>query len=451
MAGSDVTFSGAFSQFGKAILVLDGLQAFGSSSTPNYLDMEDALTTILDGEFTPDALPILRQAVRDGLASSLKKEKLRAIFRPFLRELCRAIGTPELLAGGQISDTAALRSIRQYMEDNAQLLKSRAMTFDVTATGTTTGTGAFSRLTVDKDANNLECTGAEVKTFRCVKDQNSGSQKHAEEFELEFADADASGLQWIGTGGVKPYTSLHARSGGLLVNPSFETGALTNNLALATTGQLTGWDVATAASWKTYSSAAYVYRGFPGQPSTLWGLECIASDSIIQVLKAENPGATFNPDTPYHLQIAWQRKASATGNLTIHLGGQSTTVAIGTGVNDAWNVLQLDLDSSRFYDNFKEDLLDIKIVVDTLAVGTVVIDDVVLAPMSNLDGTWWAGTGGATPWLKGDLRIFSGDTQGAATKLNYWLWRAYGDLVTDIRGWFPSTTTPSSIVITEPS
>lgn len=451
MAGSDVTFANAWAQWALAIKVVDQLQKFGSANAPNYLDMEDALTTVLDGEFTPGAIPIIRSLVRDRLASGLTRDALRAIFRPFLAETLRAIGSTELRAGGQFNEALGLRELRQYMEDNAQLLKSRNMTFDTSATGAVTGTGAISRLTVDKDSNNLECTGVETKTFRCDKDQNSGAQKHAEEFQVEFADADNSGLQWIGTGGTRRITSLHANSGRILVNPSFETGALTNNTALASTGQLTGWDVGTAASWKTYSSAAYVYRGFVGQPSTLWGLECVASDTITQVVKAENPGAQFDPDTPYHLQIAWQRLASATGTITIHLGTQSTSVNISTGTNGVWNVLELDLDSSRFYDNFKEDALDVKIVVATLATGTVVIDDVILAPMTNLDGTWWAVTGGATPWLKGDLRVYSGDSQGTAAINQYWLWRAYGDLVVPMRGWFPATTTASSIVIADPT
>lgn len=452
MAGSDVTFANVWAQFGKVVKIVDGVQNFGSVNTPNYLDMEDTLTVILDGEFTPSVVPLLRQAVRSPLGSILSRDTLRAIFRPFMFEMLRAIGSEVLSRGGAVSDAIGWREIRQYMETNSQLIKSRNMTFDTSATGTVVGTGAFSRLTVDKDANNLECTGAESKTFECVRDQNSGVSKHAEVFDLKFADADLSGLQWIGTGGTRQITSLNAKSGSLVVNPSFEQGALTNATALASTGQLTGWDVGTAASWKTYSAAAYVYRGYQNDTGvTHFGLECIASDTITQVLKTENPGASFDEEIPYHFQIAWQRKSSATGNLTIHLGAESTTVTIGSGTNDVWNVLQLDLDSSRYYQQFKEGDLDIKVQVASLAVGTVVIDDMVLAPMVNLDGTWWAGTGGATPWLRGDQRIFSGDSEGTSTYLSYWLWRAYGDEVKALRGWFPSTTTASSIVIAEPT
>jgi hypothetical protein len=452
MAGSDVTFANAFAQLGKVAKILDENQKFGSANTPNLLDMFDSLVTSLDGEFTPGLAQVVRQQILIPAATGLTRQNIRAMFRLPTLELLRAIGSKALTPDASVSDAVAWREIRQYMEDNAQLIKSRNLTFDTSATGSTTGTGAVSRLTVDKDANNLECTGIETKTFECVRDQNNGATKHAEAFEFQFGDADVTGLQWVGTGGVLPVTSLNAKSSNLVVNPSFEQGATANNTALSTTGQITGWDVGTAGSWKTYSAAAYVYRGYQNDTGvTHYGLECTTSDTITQVLRAENPGATFSEDVPYHCQIAWQRKGSATGTLTLHLGAQSTSVDISTGTNDQWNVLEIDLDSSRYYQNFKEGDLDLKVQVASLATGTVVIDDFVLAPMVNLDGTWWALTGGATPWLRGDLRIFSGDSQGASTILNYWLWRAYGDLVGPMRGWFPSTTTASSIVIAEPT
>lgn len=446
MAGSDVTFANAWAQWAAAIKIVNASQNFGSVNTPNLLDMEDALTTILDGEFTPGALELVRSAISSRVAAGLTRDSLRQVFRPFLLEVLRTISSQEL--SQNVSDERALRVIRQYMEDNTESIKTASPTFDTSATGTVTGTGAISRLTVDKDSNNLECFGVETKIFVCDLDQNNGRQKHNERFEFRFGPLDASGLQFTGTGGTLPVDSLHCKSSPILRNPSFEEGALTTNTALASTTQITGWTATTAANWKTRSTSGYYYRGYPGAPSTLWGLECTASDTLTQVVLTANPGATFPPETPFHFQIAWQRKASATGNLTIHLGSQSTTVAIGTGTNDQWNVLQLDLDSSRFYDNFKEDDLDVKIDVASLATGTVVIDDVVLAPMVNLDGTWWAVTGGATPWLKGDTRIFSGDARGATAIINYWLWRAYGDLVVPMLGWFPTSGSPS---IADPS
>lgn len=446
MAGSDVTFANAWAQWAAAIKIVNASQNFGSVNTPNLLDMEDALTTILDGEFTPGALELVRAGISSRIAAGLTRESLRQMFRPFLLEVLRTISSQEL--SQNVSDERALRVIRQYMEDNTESIKTASPTFDTSATGTVTGTGAISRLTVDKDSNNLECFGVETKTFVCDLDQNNGRQKHNERFEFRFGPLDASGLQFTGTGGTLSVDSLHCKSSPILRNPSFEEGALTTNTALASTTQITGWTATTAANWKTRSTSGYYYRGYPGAPSTLWGLECIASDTLTQAVLTANPGATFPPETPFHIQVAWQRKSSATGNLVLHLGSQSTTVDISTGTNDVWNILQLDLDSSRFYDNFKEDDLDVKLEVTSLATGTVVVDDVVLAPMVNLDGTWWAVVGGATPWLKGDTRVFSGDARGATAIINYWLWRAYGDLVVPMLGWFPTSGSPS---IADPS
>lgn len=440
MAGSDVTFANTWIMYGKVVKIVNEWQKFGASNTPNLLDMIDALVVLLDGEFTTDVMGDIR-ALRGSLAGGITPDFLRRLWRPFARELCRIIGAPELQANGQIADATALKRIRQYMEDNTQTLNSRGMTLDTSASGSPTGTGAISRLTVDKDANTLECTGAEGKAFYCDKDQNGGVSKHAEVFEFRFDDADPSGLQFTGTGGTKSLASLHAKSGNILVNPSFEQGAVTNNTALATTGQLTGWDVGTAASWKTQSAAGYVYRGYANDTGvTHFGLECITSDTITQVVKAENPGAQFNERVPYYCQIAWQRKASATGNLTLHLGAQNTLVTIGSGTNDVWNILRIDLDSSLYYDNFKEDALDVKVQIGSLATGTVVIDDLVLAPMTNLDGTWWAVVGGATPWIRGDTLTYT-DVDGTRALFSYWLWQTFRDqpeVLLEMRGWFPT-------------
>lgn len=455
MPGPNPNFASCWSQLGTVVNVANAIELFGNANTPNYLDLEDALTVALDGEFTPNALPILRQAVRQPLAGTIAAPTLRRLFYPFLQEMSRVIGAPELKAGGQISEADALKRIRQYMEDNSQSLNSRGMTIDTSAAGSVTGTGAIHRLTVDKDNNVLECIGAESKVFYCDKDQTSGARKHAEEFEFRFADAEQDALYWTGTGGTKRVTSLNCRSGNLLVNPSFEQGATADNTALSSLTQLTGWTVAgTASNVKTHSNATRVYRGYPGEPSTLYGIEFVADDTIAQVLRVANPGAQFDPRVPYFCQVAWHKRSSATGNLNLHVGSQTVTVDISTGTNDTFAPLVLTIGTKNWYDTFKEGDLDIKIVVDTLATGTVVVDDVVLAPMTNLDGTWWAVVGGATPWIRGDTLSFTGDADGGTrAKLSYWLWRAYGNdtaLLTEMRGWFP-TDNGGSETIADPS
>lgn len=445
MAGPNPTFAECWTQLGKVVKIVNALELFGSSNTPNYEDMEDVVTTTLDGVFTPSALGILRQTVRAGIAGALTPSTLRRLFKPFLLEILRAIGSTELGASGSVDDALALRAIRQYMVDNSKTLNSNEHTYDTSSAGSPTGTGATYRITVDPDAKTLDCLGADDKTFYCLKDQNSGVSKHAEVFEVRREDQNPDGLQWVGGGLPTQIVSMHAKTANILVNPSFEVGAVANNTALTSTGQLTGWDLTTASNIKTYSSATYVYRGYGNDTGvTHYGIEFTASDTLIQVVKTENPGATFLERTPYRCQIAWQRKSSATGTLTLHLGAESKAVDISTGTNDVWNILAIDLDDDAYFQSFNENALDVKIQMASLATGTLVVDDLVLAPMTNIDGTWWCVVGGATPWKRGDTLAYTSDAFGATrATLSYWLWRAYVDgdpgMVERMGGWFPVT------------
>lgn len=449
MAGANPTFSGIWTQFGYLVKMLNELEKFGSSNSPNVLDMEDVLTTALDGEFIVDARAAAKRLIRDQIASPLRPQTMRAMFRPVWAEMLRVIGSTEL-GPGAFTDADALRVIRQYMVDNDDWIKSRSMTLDTSSSGSVTGTGAIHRLTTDGDGMTLECVGPESKVFFCDVDQNNGASKHAEQFEFRVTDAHPDGLQWTGSGVPKRVTSLNAKSGNLLVNPSFEQGATANNTALTSTGQITGWDVTTAANIKTYSAAAYVYRGYQNdQGVTHYGLEFVASDTLIQVVKTENPGARFDDRVPYYAQIVWQRLASATGTLTFHVGASSVSVDVSTGTNGVWNVLKIAIGTGNWFANFNEESLDVKIQMASLAVGTVVVDDVVLAPMTNLDGTWWAVVGGATPWKYADALTFSGDADGGTRAIfNYWLWRTYYEdqaLMLDLKGWFPATANATEV------
>lgn len=444
MPGSNPTFAETIQQYGKAIKAVNEAEKFGGSNATNLVDMEDAFVTALDGEFTPAARPVLRNMLRNRIADALEPERLRELWRPFMREILRYIGSDALGQGGEIvgGDAGGMRRIRQYMVDNSRTFNSRGMTLDTSSTGSPTGSGSIHRLTVDKDNKTLECTGAETKTFVCTKDQTSGVRYHDEEFELRFANAAPDGLYWSGSGGKATLRSLNAKSAQLLVNPSWESGPTADNTALTSTTQLTGWSLGTASNIKTRSAAGYYFRGYPGtENSTLWGLEFVGNDTLAQVLRTANSGVGFDDRIPYFCGVRWMRKSSATGNLTLHLGSQSELVTIGSGTNDVWNHLFIPMGTKCWYPNFKEDALDVKVQVASLATGTVVIDDLVLAPMSMLDGTWWAIVGGATPWTLNDTLAYTDVDGGTRAILSYWLWRTYRDqpaVLAEMRGWFPT-------------
>jgi hypothetical protein len=456
MPGSNVAFAGAFTQFGYAVKFCNEIEKLGASNTPNLLDMEDVAATGLDGEHIGRAIAIMRDR-RERVADLLEPEALREFFRPYLEELCRSIGTaPEGLVG---SDYDLLKRVRDYMVANAQTLNSRGMTLDQTASGSPVGNFTAYRCIVDAAGMPLECTGAEAKRFTCLRDQTSGAEKHAEVFEFAGATpSGARGLHWSGSGAKREVSILHAGSG-LLRNGSFESnGAAADNVAPGSTTAIDGWTVATAANWRLRSNAAYVYRGYPGNPSTLWGLECVASDSITQILRTASPGAAFSlaPHLPW---VRWKRLASATGTLTAHLGSKSVAATIGSFTNGVWNTLVLGPGQDNHYDRFRQDELDFRLVVATLATGTIAIDDCGLAPMLCLDGTYWALLGGDTPAARLDEISFT-DVDGTRALFSYWLWRAYveefsranndlSELLT-IGGWLP-TDNAGTETVTDPA
>lgn len=461
MPGPNPTFAQAWAQLGTVIRVAEEIENFGNANTPNLLDMIDGVTTAVDGVYSPQVLGVLDRLVRQPIAGTLSKQSLQQLFRPALYEIARVIAAPEM--GGarpSISDGMLIRRIREYMEAQGtdETILSRGMTLDTSGTISGTGTGVISRLTVDRFGYALECTGGEDKVFVCDKDQtSSGIRQHAEEFRLDFEPAWQDPLYWTGSGNRnRRLACVHAASPpGLLVNPSFDRpGGITDDTSPSSTTAITGWTIAgAAANLKMRSAAGYTYRGYPGAPSTMYGIEFEADDTISQTLRTEQPGKGFDRRIPIYAQVAVKRLNNATGNITIHLGGQSTTVTIGSLTNNAWNVVRLAVGTKNWYDNFREDALDVKIVVDTLATGTVVIDDVIVAPFTNLDGTWWIAVGSDTSFLLRDTVTFSDADGGTRALYSYWLWRAWEDeiaVLTEAMGWFPSAGSGSN-TIAEPS
>ena len=440
MAGPAPTFAEIWTQLGKFVALWEHFDNVHNTAATNTLDVYEAMTNngIGEGIYTPDAL-LLAKSDMSVVASVLSRPALASRIRPFLRELVKlASGTAPSTSA---SNASLLETVRQYMVDNTKTIKTRALTQNAPTVTSATGDGSVLRLTVDKDGNTMEAVNAETLTFECEQDQNSGSKEHAEVFRITGLTPSQigtnNGLEWAGSGINTTLASAHARTSRILRNSSFDTNGSTDNTALATTTEVTNWTVATAANWKAQSGATYVYRGYPGAPSTKWGLECTADDNISQTILTANAGAKFNPRTPYFLRVAWQRKSDATGNLTIAIGSQSSVVTIGSGTNDLWNHLYIALGTKCYFDTFNQASLAVTVTVDTLATGTVVIDDIVLTPMTLIGGSWYVIDGGDTAWLKDDTWT-STTTEGTRGKHGYWLWRAFGSV-----GWLPPSATPS--------
>jgi len=437
MAGANPTFDGIWSQAGLAFKFANAVNLFGSSNTPNVADMEDALVTALDGAYTPQLATILRQ-MRRSLARPVSRAILQAMWLPVLQELCRLIGKPELTKG---SPLAMLEAVRQYMVDNNEHIRARGMTLGTPSAGGV-GDGILDRVTVDKDGFPLDCTGAEAKTATCKKDATSGARKGEELWTFEGAAAADDNLEWRGSSLlVQGVRTAHPASGKILRNASFDThDASADNTAPSSTTSMSAWVLSAAASFKHRSAAGYYFATYPGAPETLWGLEIVASGTATQNVNDENAGAVFSQVAPYWVGIRWKRLASATGTLKLKLGSQEVTVDVSTGANGTWNLLKLPLDKNLYFQNFNEAALDLVITMDTLAVGTVVVDHLIVQEMVDVDGTFYLPVGGDDPFLVDDEFTWTDADGGTRAIFAFLLFLAFGR-----EGWLPGVSPATQV------
>lgn len=429
---ADPTFASVWNQAGLALKLPNAINLFGHSTTPNVADIQDALTTAIDGNFTPAALGAVAN-LRRTLGATVTPDTLRALWVPFLQE---AVFAADLKSLAGASNGAMLDGIRQYMVDNVLLLKGRGMTFGTPSAGVgNVGVaGAMLRCTVDKDGWPLP-TGPEAKSAKVTQDALTGVRKYAEVWTFEGSLPGPDNLDWQGSGLLaQGVASAHPLTTSIIKNPSFDqSDATADNATPGSTTAVTNWVMTgSAANFRLRSASGYAFGGYPGQPATTYGLEIVASDAISQTLATVSPGVSFGSG-PHLIAIRWKRKASATGTLTLALGASSVSATIGSASNDAWNILYIALDSSCYFDTFNATDLKLTITAGTLATGTVVVDHVVVCPMVNVDGTYYLPVSGSTPWLKDDIYTWTDADGGTRAILSYLLWLAFG-----ADGWLPS-------------
>ena len=435
MAGSNPTFAECFTQLGLGIKVANEVEKFGSSNSPNTYDMEDALKVAIDGEYTP-ALVDFVAGVRAALSSSIDRQRLQRAWLGFFADVARSVNLPSPLA---IGVPQFLWELRRYMDTNTKSIKTRTMSYGAASAGSNTGNGTISLLTVDEYGNTIEAAGADVLTWRCEGDQLQGRGQGAELFRVRTEPRARDNLDWEGSGLDRLVEAVHAGSFNFVTNPSFDTnGASADNEAPSSTTAMRGWTFTGTTNVVHRSNSAYVHATYPGAPSTPWGLEFSGTRALSQIIRDVQPGAKLPLRTPLYWQIAWKRLASATGTLTVALGGNaSATVDVSTGVNGTWNILRPTINENLWYPNFAEDALDVVITADSIAIGTIAVDDLRVAPWLNIDGLWYVLAGGSTPFKVGDS-FTNTHTEGARGILAYWLWQAFG-----ADGWLPTSGTPS--------
>lgn len=402
----------------------------------------DVLMQLLEGEYTPAELTGFCNSVRSGLSGLVSNSIANGAITPLLYEYGRILAAHATLGygSGYRSSAELFRAIYEWFVANGLTVKSRAITYDTSATtsgngggGAIIGNGAISRLTVDQNGFFLEACHVEKKTFRCRADQNSGTEKNAEVFEFvgtaETYDAVLRAASGSGESARTTLVSMHAgtgQGGSLLTNSSF------SDYTSTATPKFSGWtEVANGAALSQDTTT--VYRSFPGSQldASLKMTGGTGTITISQVL-ADMRVRRLDPETPYFLRLMVNKGTGSGGTLVLRLGSKSVSVAV-TSLSAGWNELMIPMTTDCWFKNFDQDAFSVQIEWNSTPAGNIYIDDVIFAPFYLVDGTWWAIRGNAathTAWMLDDMLTFT-DTGGAPAtgKIQWWLFVAgYGCL-----------------------
>jgi len=382
------------------------------AAASSWLANQDTLEQLLEGDFVGAAASGI-SALRSSKASLLSPAQIRAAWDPIWRFYGKERGFPETDARTIIS-----RLYRDFV-DNSKSVGSRAFSFgSPSAAGGNTGDAVIRRLTADQDGFDIEFGLAEAMSAECLADQGSVNI-HEESWQLKSSEPARDGLEVAGTGRTTTVSAISARNS-LLTNPSFTQGTSGSSVSgWGGTSLLAGSVALTSKDTTNFFRTAGV-----GDTGTSLDLGA-QSASLEQKINTE--GIKLQANVPYTLQVAYNRAVNTdSGTLALHLGSKSTSVVLSAQAG--WNVLFLPLTSNNcWWKNYGSDDMSIKLVWTRTSGAGLLLDDVILAPMTPFRGQYYAVIGGGTPSLIRDSFTWT-DTGGAPAtgKIQYWLQRAYG-------------------------
>jgi hypothetical protein len=349
-----------------------------------------------------------------------------AVLTPILRVYTfHLVNAPETDVPGMFG------RIYDYFHANNYSVKSRGATFGAwTAAGT--GNGVFNRCTVDHRGYKIEAFTPEVKTAVCIRDGQNGTDPHKEAFEIRGQAANTSSLSVRGSGIRKPISCVAADSS-LLANPSFESFTAATQPTAGSPQvptDVTDWVVDTIA--KTQVDVDRYYQALIGVP-TPTGLRFNtsggnANNGIQQALSVNGVGAKLpGRFTPTYLEIAVYRESNADGTFTLQLGNSSTTFSVSSLTNSAWNVCRLTdgTDTKAWPLVWNVSGAFARAALSANTTGTIVLDDFMLVPYFDVDGTWLLPRSGSTRFVLDDTKT-STDTISSDSKIQKWLWKSFG-------------------------
>lgn len=411
---------------------LDATDLFLNTNSPNWLGLADLLPATRTGART--------KALEDGVASDravlsglMTPANVRTRLLPHLQNIADVanISTRDV--------PTMLARLRDYMVANAFTINSRNMTLPVPGT---VGGGTIQRLTVDQDGFQLNGVHPEIKDATCRADARSVDE-HEEVFDVEGEDRFEDFIQVTGSGLNLPLTAVSARgSQSFVANPSFDnfdgTAPTVGSPATpSTTTEITDWTLDDAAAARVlHPDDGRRYRSFPGEQNG-YSVRFTGNNKLDQVLQ-DTVAPTFAEAQPVYVQVAVYRENLCDGTFTLRYGAASKAVVMTTLVNNAWNVVNIDIGTSSWLKTFNEANLDVELELSGRTTGELVLDDLIVTPFTAIDGTFYVAVGGQTPFLLNDTVQWT-DVDGAPrARIGYWWWRAGF-------GWLPSSGTPTIV------
>ena len=424
-------------QWRAAVDLLESARAFGDGTVAGPGNLLDTLEQSLEGEYTPQSLASSSARYRAILSSMVEPGRALEFLTPIMFEYATLI-----TSGSGYSDVRSIkRAVYEHFVDTAKTVKSRAITYDTTATAGAgnVGNGSMNRLTVDANGFNLESCHVEKKQFRCRQDRNSGTQEHAEVFEVigEAAPLDSLLRSSFGSGDAsrRLIRSMHAgtsQGGSLLRNSSFSTFNSSGSPKFA------GWDDTVGAAQLAQDLTNF-YRSHPG--ATVDGsLRINGGGGLVTLVQSLDLMriSRLDPETPYFLRVMLNKTVGTAvgGTVTIRMGSQTASVTIAA-MSSGWVELKIPAGTGSWFRTFNVNPFTVEVEWSSSTSGYLLVDDVIFVPWELVDGTYWALMHtDPTPvsWLVDDTLEFT-DLGGSAGTgiIQWWLW------VSGL-GYLPSTT-----------
>jgi hypothetical protein len=395
-------------QWDEIVITMEKLRRWGDDE---LLELLKNFEQSAIGSYTPQGFASWAAATRATFAGLASGGRAASAYQPMMYEYGKVVESP-------YQDLNFLfRDIYDYNHDTPITVPSRELTFGApSAVAGTVGNGIVHRLTKDWNDYDTEACRVETKTAIVRSDQNSGTRKHAELWEIygQQPSLDSLGLFPRGTGPLGTILSRHAGSGqggSLLRNSSFDNfGA----------GTFSGWEPVGAVV-----EDPNFYRTTPGQDPGLARSAAMAPGSLLaQAVETQIRSVAVN--TPYFLRVMLNASQyGASGPFSLRIGSQTFTVPDVGALPPGWNEVTFPATSVNWLRNWNVN--DAEVVLDFTGGGgaNLLVDDAIFTPWDEIDGTFLVITGGNVPFMLDDSYLID-DTQADATKglRNYWTYRA---------------------------